>query len=265
MRCHVTEFQSTHPSGVRLASGRHLPGRRPISIHAPQWGATCFRWRAWGRFWYFNPRTPVGCDKDAGLRGFHSVSISIHAPQWGATGVHERVGSARGISIHAPQWGATPDSSASSMSTISISIHAPQWGATGRTLVGPVSGSISIHAPQWGATALKSRLNDDLCISIHAPQWGATIMRVRLQLGDGFQSTHPSGVRPHTAAQPFALRHISIHAPQWGATHADRRLRARRDISIHAPQWGATHRLRSSSRMTFDFNPRTPVGCDRIP
>ena len=173
----------------------HTYCRRSISIHAPQWGATCFRWRAWGRFWYFNPRTPVGCDKDAGLRGFHSVSISIHAPQWGATGVHERVGSARGISI---------------------------------------------HAPQWGATALKSRLNDDLCISIHAPQWGATIMRVRLQLGDGFQSTHPSGVRPHTAAQPFALRHISIHAPQWGATHADRRLRARRDISIHAPQWGAT-------------------------
>ena len=217
MRCHVTEFQSTHPSGVRLTSTSYvLP---PI---------------------YFDPRTPVGCDSHpAGTYQAGDLFQSTHP-----SGVRRVFGGGRGgvfgISIHAPQWGATPDSSASSMSTISISIHAPQWGATGRTLVGPVSGSISIHAPQWGATALKSRLNDDLCISIHAPQWGATIMRVRLQLGDGFQSTHPSGVRPHTAAQPFALRHISIHAPQWGATHADRRLRARRDISIHAPQWGAT-------------------------
>ena len=107
-------------------------------------------------------------------------------------------------------------------------------------------GVISIHAPQWGATPLAFLGVSKPTISIHAPQWGATIMRVRLQLGDGFQSTHPSGVRPHTAAQPFALRHISIHAPQWGATHADRRLRARRDISIHAPQWGATQNLMST-------------------
>ena len=124
-------------------------------------------------------------------------------------------------------------------------------------------GVISIHAPQWGATPLAFLGVSKPTISIHAPQWGATIMRVRLQLGDGFQSTHPSGVRPHTAAQPFALRHISIHAPQWGATHADRRLRARRDISIHAPQWGATSRWTATGACRENFNPRTPVGCDR--
>ena len=33
-----------------------------ISIHAPQWGATCSDLGTMGRKPYFNPRTPVGCD-----------------------------------------------------------------------------------------------------------------------------------------------------------------------------------------------------------
>ena len=58
----VTQFQSTHPSGVRLDAAREPFALRHISIHAPQWGAT----RRWAsrplRKNYFNPRTPVGCD-----------------------------------------------------------------------------------------------------------------------------------------------------------------------------------------------------------
>ena len=38
-----TEFQSTHPRGVRLAPLRTLDNARRISIHAPTWGATCER------------------------------------------------------------------------------------------------------------------------------------------------------------------------------------------------------------------------------
>ena len=34
---------------------------------------------------YFNPRTPVGCDKRVGTNLVVSHVISIHAPQWGAT------------------------------------------------------------------------------------------------------------------------------------------------------------------------------------
>ena len=56
------KFQSTHPSGVRRPV-RVLAAQSQISIHAPQWGATR-RQYARGRFrWYFNPRTPVGCDR----------------------------------------------------------------------------------------------------------------------------------------------------------------------------------------------------------
>ena len=56
-------FQSTHPSGVRLAapSGGIQPS--VISIHASQWGATTITRCSNTRREYFNPRTPVGCDK----------------------------------------------------------------------------------------------------------------------------------------------------------------------------------------------------------
>ena len=76
-------FQSTHPSGVRPLPGGEAGGLAdfnprtpvgcdtqngtnfanvPISIHAPQWGATLA----------FAPRLQY-------------ADISIHAPQWGAT------------------------------------------------------------------------------------------------------------------------------------------------------------------------------------
>ena len=84
MRCHVTEFQSTHPSGVRLTSTSYvLP---PI---------------------YFDPRTPVGCDSHpAGTYQAGDLFQSTHP-----SGVRRVFGGGRGgvfgISIHAPQWGAT--------------------------------------------------------------------------------------------------------------------------------------------------------------
>ena len=57
-----------------------------ISIHAPMWGATSYR-RYWAsRWYYFNPRTHVGCDYC--LRFLWMMPyISIHAPMWGATGI----------------------------------------------------------------------------------------------------------------------------------------------------------------------------------
>ena len=56
------EFQSTHPSGVRLLFRSAPASRRHISIHAPQWGATILPYKIQGLTQDFNPRTPVGCD-----------------------------------------------------------------------------------------------------------------------------------------------------------------------------------------------------------
>ena len=80
----LVEFQSTHPSGVRLGSEEPYAWCRVISIHAPQWGATV--------------KIPKPGD---------TITISIHAPQWGATERPRMAGRCRPISIHAPQWGAT--------------------------------------------------------------------------------------------------------------------------------------------------------------
>ena len=107
-RAFTSEFQSTHPSGVRpyVADIREMP--RFISIHAPQWGATCrtadrmstqhvisIHAPQWGATstrhsrnpstCYFNPRTPVGCDLHHAQTFRRHDAISIHAPQWGAT------------------------------------------------------------------------------------------------------------------------------------------------------------------------------------
>ena len=57
-------------------------------------------------------------------------------------------------------------------------------------------GGISIHAPAWGATRAPGQASERGLISIHAPAWGATSIEVFLTLTDGFQSTHPRGVRP---------------------------------------------------------------------
>ncbi len=80
----ITQFQFTHPSGVRLGSlevNRHISA---VSIHAPQWGATTT-----------TEPLLVRC------------GVSIHAPQWGATKLLLICFVIIMVSIHAPQWGAT--------------------------------------------------------------------------------------------------------------------------------------------------------------
>ena len=122
-----------------------------------------------------------------------------------------------------------------------ISIHAPQWGATAAAAPGIAALMISIHAPQWGATEHEPGELVFGGISIHAPQWGATVT-LSAQLPQSiFQSTHPSGVR-HDGTATFRSDAV---------------------ISIHAPQWGATKSPPTPSNGSRNFNPRTPVGCDR--
>ena len=125
----IEVFQFTHPCGVRHGYTRsasiHLrcfnsrtrvgcdyPTRtrprvcRPVSIHAPVWGATQLRISyelgervsihapVWGATYIslrrvrlirrFNSRTRVGCDAEA-VPLPRGSAVSIHAPVWGAT------------------------------------------------------------------------------------------------------------------------------------------------------------------------------------
>ena len=104
----------------------------------------------------------------------------------------------------------------------------------------PVSMNFNPRTPV-GCDIVGDDVVPDALISIHAPQWGATRGRWRRSNAIRFQSTHPSGVR----------RAMEFRTPLTDV------------ISIHAPQWGATPRATPRQWSTPDFNPRTPVGCDR--
>ena len=97
-----------------------------------------------------------------------------------------------------------------------------------------------------------------------------------------FQSTHPSGVRrlrspvavcftyfnPRTPVGCDVLvdpqhgcDHISIHAPQWGATSVPSGQGGGSIFQSTHPS-GVRPGTFSTQVLQYDFNPRTPVGCD---
>ena len=91
----------------------------------------------------------------------------------------------------------------------------------------------------------------------HTSTWMVSVVSV-------FQSTHPSGVRRLASAlRGTAARFQSTHPS--GVRHLQlSHLTYRFEISIHAPQWGATNTRLSALPCLGHFNPRTPVGCDRV-
>ena len=198
MRCHVTEFQSTHPSGVRLTSTSYvLP---PI---------------------YFDPRTPVGCDSHpAGTYQAGDLFQSTHP-----SGVRRVFGGGRG-------------------GVFGISIHAPQWGAT-RMLVFEVSTASAFQSthPSGVRQAFMSALDQ------HAV----------------FQSTHPSGVRHLIPARPACQPYPFQSTHPSGVRLVARWSGPYRGVFQSTHPSGVRRLCGFGSSWETDFNPRTPVGCDRTP
>ena len=109
---------------------------------------------------------------------------------------------------------------------------------------------------------------------------------ISLPVADGFQSTHPGGVRHGTtyldaaeaifqSTHPGGVRlpwhyissfykNISIHAPGWGATVKYGRLDSTWQISIHAPGWGATFAARIRRVCPCAFQSTHPGGVRRM-
>mgnify|MGYP007057629022 CR=1 FL=1 len=144
--------------------------------------------------------------------------------------------------------------------------------------------NISIHAPAWGATHQLQHQVALLCISIHALAWGATSAGVgrsaqtsyfnpRTRVGcdmvlscalqsQGFQSTHPRGVRLRFCRNAFLHSRFQSTHPRGVRPFLLRNLFRRFNISIHAPAWGATLPDLPNAYPILHFNPRTRVGCD---
>ena len=168
----LSQFQSTHPHGVRLA---------PIT---GVWRDECF-----------NPRTRMGCDSRTFLLASHALvfqSTHPHGVRLGVGGIQllvfvgfnprTRMGcdevarqylSMHPVSIHAPAWGATTLQTLI-RSFFKVSIHAPAWGATRLGIPFEEEVEVSIHAPAWGSTYGSNTNIQQIDVSIHAPAWGAT-------------------------------------------------------------------------------------------
>ena len=121
------EFQSTRPHGARQPQFVANPPYKPVSIHAPAWGATCYLALCF-RVVCFNPRARMGRDW-ASTAAVLLALVSIHAPAWGATKMNSPLSQELTVSIHAPAWGATGVDGESNRGGV-VSIHAPAWGAT---------------------------------------------------------------------------------------------------------------------------------------
>ena len=124
--------------------------------------------------------------------------------------------------------------------------------------------SVSIHAPTRGATSPPLHLPAVPCRFNPRTHTGCDLKERRKELvGEGFQSTHPHGVRRYCFL-PHDIRlvcfnprtHTGCDAPKMHITNVHR-------VSIHAPTRGATSN-RSSFLMLLPprFNPRTHTGCD---
>ena len=230
-------FQSTHPSGVRRTWFADIAEQYPISIHAPQWGATQHL-ISHLRFLLFQSTHP------SGVRQLLVMVVDAH----------------RLISIHAPQWGAT-------MSTLIIACRYSYFNP--RTPVGCDPTRISARSTSiYFNPRTPVGCDHPVClvawarfISIHAPQWGATMKRRNMDTRQVFQSTHPSGVRLRPAAVPAGGWHFNPRTPVGCDRREPPTGRSVRYFNPRTPV-GCDYLRRLMRAPHRDFNPRTPVGCD---
>ena len=213
---------------------------RPVSIHAPAWGATALPVRSFPAARRFNPRSRVGSD-DCQRFFERLLEVSIHAPAWGATGVATFPGRPKSSFNPRSRVGSDDDPIKAAALELAVSIHAPAWGATPFVFL-PLSTAKAFQSTlprgerRWTRCLPRrrnrfnprSRVGSDAgvlgrryAIRRFNPRSrvGSDLMR-QLPWCDAlpFQSTLPRGERLGFGGRHGVLTNVSIHAPAWGAT-----------------------------------------------
>ena len=173
MYCCLTNlFQSTHPSGVRRSSvpppscvDRYFNPRTPVGcdrrmVHYQD--APC----------NFNPRTPVGCDKIDVYAFLPRLNFNPRTPVGCDSPIPTVAHCCTNFNPRTPV-GCDDRIPVAESRLTDFNPRTPVGCDDLAAKVTHVVG-ISIHAPQWGATNRGYGLPIDGGISIHAPQWGAT-------------------------------------------------------------------------------------------
>jgi len=112
------------------AGGGRYARCRPVSIHAPAWGATFSPCSGRDGTACFNPRPRVGGDRITGGDPSSRKTFQSTPPRGGRHDDFIATCYRRSVSIHAPAWGATCWDRYKRQVWIRVSIHAPAWGAT---------------------------------------------------------------------------------------------------------------------------------------
>ena len=232
-------FQSTHPHGVRRGLCPFKRCVNPISIHAPAWGATniiataigvskiSIHAPAWGAtfplalhgvfYFYFNPRTRMGCDFYALILGALSAHFNPRT----------RMGCDPLCSPYLPN--------------VKISIHAPAWGATrGAYEDGGMGIFQSTHPHGVRPACLATRPRSPKHFNPRTRMGCDLLATPEYCRAYGFQSTHPHGVRLRREEKQSRFSYFNPRT-RMGCDVLTICFDPAANISIHAPAWGATH------------------------
>ena len=178
--------------GATFLGGNDVPASK-VSIHAPARGATLRSRQVKHVLVSFNPRTRTGCDMDLPSRlRLISAFQSTHPH-----GVR-RPATPSGELGHCfnPRTRTGCDNQSPLNAAIVICFNPrTRTGCDFRYLHRVAVQYVSIHAPARGATCAIYVWFVCPDVSIHAPARGATFFYEFVMDPDGFQSTHPHGVR----------------------------------------------------------------------
>ena len=190
-RCNRSYFNPRTPVGCDGHHTRRKLPENPISIHAPQWGAT------------------YGA---APIQIF--LFISIHAPQWGATIFRRCL-----ITNHIEFQSTHPSGVRQTydfreiMSGEFQSTH-PSGVRHGRQYIRQSRKHFNPRTPVGCDHVVHARRGDDRAISIHAPQWGATPKTPpHSTTPSNFNPRTPVGCDPNRQPYEYPTRHFNPRTP----------------------------------------------------
>ena len=243
---------------------------------------------------YFNPRTPVGCDTGVERILFEHGEFQSTHPSGVRRGSQGAVIQYWDISIHAPQWGATTSSALLTSGeqfqsthpsgvrrySESTSIFHLRFQSTHPSGVRPLAQksvrmlSVFQSTHPSGVRLYRAMLRKTVdMISIHAPQWGATPPFVVLREPQGyFNPRTPVGCDQRPSRSWRFRRNFNPRTPVGCDSPSTSQSTSPTAFQSTHPS-GVRHNAifniceyatRRSSASTRYFNPRTPVGCDRI-
>ena len=189
-----------------------------ISIHAPLTGSDDSSFYTLQASADFNPRSPYGERRKAGMQPLRRMEISIHAPLTGSDLLIVYCSIFVLISIHAPLTGSDPIRIRLNAGRVGISIHAPLTGSDrARDINFQIRKNFNPRSP-YGERRTEADCR----------RWC-----------EEFQSTLPLRGATFRGFLCLDCHPISIHAPLTGSDQAPLPARPRHPISIHAPLTGS--------------------------